>query len=71
MAKLSIRDLELNNKYLFVRVDFNVPLSESGTADSRRYPDQRDLAHARVRAAPSRQSDRGLAPGASQRKTQS
>jgi phosphoglycerate kinase len=30
MAKLSIRDLELNNKYLFVRVDFNVPLSESG-----------------------------------------
>src|ERR1700674_4694239 len=31
MAKLSIRDLELNNKYLFVRVDFNVPLSESGT----------------------------------------
>src|ERR1700733_4638181 len=31
MAKLSIRDLDLNNKYLFVRVDFNVPLSESGT----------------------------------------
>jgi phosphoglycerate kinase len=30
MAKLSIRDLELNNKYLFVRVDFNVPLSENG-----------------------------------------
>ena len=30
MAKLSIRDLELSNKYLFVRVDFNVPLSESG-----------------------------------------
>src|ERR1700761_708673 len=30
MAKLSIRDLDLNNKYLFIRVDFNVPLSESG-----------------------------------------
>src|SRR5580658_6484522 len=30
MAKLSIRDLELNNKYLFVRVDFNVPLSDNG-----------------------------------------
>src|SRR6202047_862168 len=30
MAKLSIRDLELTNKYLFVRVDFNVPLSDSG-----------------------------------------
>ena len=29
MAKLSIRDLELNNKYLFVRVDFNVPLSRT------------------------------------------
>jgi len=29
MAKLSIRNLELNNKYVFVRVDFNVPLSDS------------------------------------------
>ena len=31
MAILSIRDLDLNNKYLFIRVDFNVPLSENGT----------------------------------------
>src|ERR1700761_957963 len=30
MAKLSIRNLELNNKYVFVRVNFNVPLSDSG-----------------------------------------
>src|SRR5271168_3503264 len=30
MTKLSIRDLELNNKYVFVRVDFNVPLSDNG-----------------------------------------
>src|ERR1700740_1181925 len=30
MAKLSIRNLELNNKYVFVRVDFNVPLSDNG-----------------------------------------
>ena len=30
MAKLSIRDLDLNNKYLFIRVDFNVPLSDDG-----------------------------------------
>src|SRR6202050_2573795 len=30
MAKLSIRDLELNNKYFFFRVDFNVPLSDRG-----------------------------------------
>ena len=32
MPKLSIRDLELNNKHLFIRVDFNVPLTEDGTA---------------------------------------
>ena len=30
MAKLSISDLDLNGKRVFVRVDFNVPLDESG-----------------------------------------
>ena len=30
MAKLSIRDIELKNKHVFIRVDFNVPLSEDG-----------------------------------------
>ncbi len=30
MAKLSITDIELTNKRVFIRVDFNVPLSEDG-----------------------------------------
>lgn len=38
MAKLSIRDLDLKNKTVFIRVDFNVPLEASGkeiTSDKR------------------------------------
>jgi phosphoglycerate kinase len=31
MSKLTIRDVELANKHVFIRVDFNVPLSEDGT----------------------------------------
>ncbi|HVG26997.1 MAG TPA: phosphoglycerate kinase [Acidobacteriaceae bacterium] len=31
MPKLSIRDLDLANKRVFLRVDFNVPLSKNGT----------------------------------------
>ena len=30
MSKLSIRDIELTNKRVFIRVDFNVPISEDG-----------------------------------------
>jgi phosphoglycerate kinase len=32
MPKLSIRDLDLDNKHVFIRVDFNVPLTEDGSA---------------------------------------
>jgi phosphoglycerate kinase len=38
MAKLSIRDLDINGKRIFMRVDFNVPLSPNGkeiTSDKR------------------------------------
>lgn len=38
MSKLSIRDLDLKNKRLFIRVDFNVPLAPGGqeiTSDQR------------------------------------
>src|SRR5271170_977605 len=31
MTKLSIRDLDLAHKHVFMRVDFNVPLSDDGT----------------------------------------
>ena len=31
MSKLSIRDIDLANKRLFIRVDFNVPLTEDGS----------------------------------------
>jgi phosphoglycerate kinase len=31
MPKLSIRDIDLHNKHVFIRVDFNVPLTEDGS----------------------------------------
>jgi phosphoglycerate kinase len=38
MAKLSIKDLDLKGKRVFIRVDFNVPLANAGqeiTSDKR------------------------------------
>ena len=39
MSKLSIRDLDLTNKRVLIRVDFNVPLATDGNAGSARITD--------------------------------
>ncbi|OFV93728.1 MAG: phosphoglycerate kinase [Acidobacteria bacterium RIFCSPLOWO2_12_FULL_54_10] len=53
MSKLSIRDIELRGKRVFVRVDFNVPLNENGeiTDDTRIRQTLPTLAYALERGA--------------------
>ena len=45
MAKLSIQDIELTNKRVFIRVDFNVPLTEDGSDHHRRHAHCGHAAH--------------------------
>ena len=63
MEKLSIRDLEMSGKRVFIRVDFNVPLSDSApwqvTDDTRIRETIPTLKLARERGA---QARAGLAP---------
>jgi len=37
MSYLSIRDLDLNGKRVFIRVDFNVPLQKNEKGDNTRW----------------------------------
>jgi hypothetical protein len=60
MPKLSIRDIELANKRVFIRVDFNVPLTEDGSTIT---DDTRIVAQG--------QSDPGFAPGTSKGQAES
>jgi phosphoglycerate kinase len=71
MPKLSIRDIDLTNKRVFIRVDFNVPLTEDGstiTDDTRIVATLPTIEYALRQSG---QSDSGLAPGPPQGQTES
>ena len=71
MSKLSIRDLDLAHKHVFMRVDFNVPLSDDGTEimdDTRIRETLPTLEYALRHKA---KLDSGIAPGPAQGQTES
>ena len=64
MNKLSIRDLELAGKRVFVRVDFNVPLEKGDVTDDTRIT--RNAAHAKTGARTRSATGAGIASGTAQ-----
>ena len=69
MNKLSIRDLEMNGKRVFIRVDFNVPLEDG--ASRRRHAHPRNAADAATGDGARRAPGAGLAPRPAQGKSRS
>ena len=74
MSYLSIRDLDLNGKKVFIRVDFNVPLVKNEKGEMEISSDKRiksSLAHHSIRARSRSRRHPGFAPGPPQGQTES